>query len=66
MYIDAVCKGIDDIPDIDPAAREKYNLIFKNEGIESLRAALRLLDPEYYAKVDLRNHKRIIRALGDL
>jgi len=63
MYIDAVCKGIDDIPDIDPVAREKYNLLYKTEGIESLRAALRLIDPEYYSTVDLRNHKRIIRAL---
>jgi len=63
MYIDAVCKGIDDIPDIDPAIREKYNLKFKTEGIESLRAALKLIDQDYYSTVDLRNHKRIIRAL---
>jgi tRNA dimethylallyltransferase len=63
MYIDAVCKGIDDIPDIDPAVREKYNLKFKTEGLESLRAALKIIDQDYYAKVDLRNHKRIIRAL---
>jgi len=63
MYIDAVCKGIDEIPDIDPAARGKYNLKFSTEGIESLRAELKLVDPDYYARVDLRNHKRIIRAL---
>jgi tRNA dimethylallyltransferase len=63
MYIDAVCKGIDEIPDIDPAARERYNLKFSTEGIESLRAELKLVDPDYYARVDLRNHKRIIRAL---
>ena len=63
MYIDAVCKGIDDIPDIDPSIREKYNLRFKTEGIESLRASLKLIDPDYYSTVDLRNHKRIIRAL---
>lgn len=63
MYIDAVCCGIDDIPDIDPAVREKYNARFKAEGIESLRAELKLIDPDYYARVDLRNHKRIIRAL---
>ena len=63
MYIDAVCKGIDDIPDIDPSIREKYNLSFKTEGIESLRASLKLIDPDYYSTVDLRNHKRIIRAL---
>lgn len=63
LYIDAVCKGIDDIPDTDPSVREKYNKIYREEGIESLRLALKLLDPEHYAKVDLKNHKRIIRAL---
>jgi len=63
LYIDAVCKGIDDIPDIDPAIRQKYNEKYRAEGIESLRADLRLSDPEYYSRVDLRNHQRIIRAL---
>lgn len=63
LYIDAVCTGIDDIPDIDPAEREKYNRKYEAEGIESLRRELKLTDPDYYAKVDLRNHKRIIRAL---
>ncbi len=63
MYIDAVCNGIDDIPDTDPAIREKYINIFREEGIESLRVALKLLDPEHYNRVDLKNHKRIIRAL---
>ena len=63
MYIDAVCNGIDDIPDIDPAVREKYNEKHISEGIESLRRELKIVDPEYYARVDLRNHKRIIRAL---
>ncbi len=63
LYIDAVCSGIDDIPDIDFYAREKYNSKFKAEGIESLRAELKQIDPDYYARVDLRNHKRIIRAL---
>lgn len=63
MYIDAVCKGIDDIPDIDHTVREKYNEKFIAEGIENLRRELKMVDPEYYAKVDLKNHKRIIRAL---
>jgi tRNA dimethylallyltransferase len=63
MYIDAVCKGIDDIPDIDMVVREKYISMYNNEGIESLRIALRLADPEHYSNVDLKNHKRIIRAL---
>ena len=63
MYIDAVCNGIDDIPDVDPAIREKYIRKYNEEGLESLRVALKLLDPEHYKNVDLRNYKRIIRAL---
>lgn len=63
MYIDSVCEGIDDIPDVDPEIRERYNRIFKEQGLESIRTALRILDPEYYARVDLKNPKRIIRAL---
>jgi tRNA dimethylallyltransferase len=63
LYIDAVCDGIDDIPDTDPAVREKYINMYREQGIEGLRSALRLLDPEHYRKVDLKNYKRIIRAL---
>lgn len=63
MYIDAVCNGIDDIPDIDLNVREKYNQMYINEGIESLRMALKLADPEHYANVDLKNPSRIMRAL---
>jgi tRNA dimethylallyltransferase len=63
MYIDAVCDGIDDIPDVDPVIREKYIEKYKEEGIEGLRVALKLLDPDHYAKVDLKNYKRIMRAL---
>lgn len=63
MYIDAVTKGIDEIPDTDPEIREKYNRLYLENGIESLRIALKRLDPDHYSKVDLRNHKRIIRAL---
>jgi tRNA dimethylallyltransferase len=63
MYIDAVCDGTDDIPDIDPATREKINKKYEEEGIEGLRIALKILDPVHYENVDLKNHKRIIRAL---
>jgi tRNA dimethylallyltransferase len=63
MYIDAVCDGIDDIPDVDPSVREKYTAMYRENGIESLRVALHILDAEHYSKVDLKNHKRIIRAL---
>lgn len=63
MYIDALCEGIDDIPDVDPAVRDKYLVKYREEGIEGLRIALKMLDPDHYEKVDLKNPKRIIRAL---
>jgi tRNA dimethylallyltransferase len=63
MYIDAVCEGIDDIPDADPSIRNKLIAKYHDEGIEGLRLSLKILDPDYYLKVDLKNYKRIIRAL---
>jgi tRNA dimethylallyltransferase len=63
MYIDAVCNGTDDIPDVEPAIREKFISLHREEGINGIRMALKLLDPEHYSKVDLKNYKRIIRAL---
>jgi tRNA dimethylallyltransferase len=63
MYIDAVCHGIDDLPAIDPKVRENLVQRFKNEGIESLRLELKTLDPGYYLKADLKNPKRILKAL---
>lgn len=63
LYIDAVCNGIDDIPDVDPVIRKKYAGMFAEEGIESLRMALKIMDPVHYRQVDLKNPKRIIRAL---
>ncbi len=63
LYIDAVCGTIDAIPDVDPDIRDKYLKKFEEEGIESIRTDLRLLDPDHYARIDLRNPKRILRAL---
>lgn len=63
LYIDAACGRIDKIPDVDPSVRKKYLDKSQNEGLESIRADLRLLDPDYYKIVDLKNPKRIIRAL---
>jgi tRNA dimethylallyltransferase len=63
LYIDAVCKGIDDLPDIDPELRQKLKERMKQEGIASLRNELRLVDPDYYHEADLQNPVRIIHAL---
>ena len=63
MYIDAVCKGIDDIPTVDDVTRRTLLERYEREGLDPLVAELRLLDPDYYQVVDLKNPKRIIHAL---
>ncbi|MGP1539767.1 tRNA (adenosine(37)-N6)-dimethylallyltransferase MiaA [Bacteroides pyogenes] len=63
MYVDAVCKGIDDIPTVDEDTRRTMLQRYETEGLEPLCAELRLLDPEYYRIVDLKNPKRVIHAL---
>ena len=63
LYIDAVCKGIDDIPDPDPDIRNEVMKLYRNEGIEALRRNLRMLDPQFIANTDIANHKRLVRAL---
>jgi len=63
MYIDAVCKGIDDIPTIDKETREEMMKHYSEVGLEQLCRELKLLDPEYYDIVDKKNCKRVIHAL---
>lgn len=63
MYIDAICKGIDDIPTVDNDTRRMMMEKYEKEGLERLCAELKLLDPEYYSIVDLKNPKRVIHAL---
>lgn len=63
MYVDAVCKGIDDIPTVDNDTRQLMLERYEQEGLERLCVELKLLDPEYYNIVDLKNPKRVIHAL---
>jgi tRNA dimethylallyltransferase len=63
LYIDAICKGIDIMPDPEPEIRTALNKEFQEKGIESLREKLKRLDSEYYKIVDLNNPARLIRAL---
>lgn len=63
MYIDAVTKGIDDIPTVDEATRSLLKKKYEEEGLDILTSELKMLDPDHYAKVDLKNHKRVIHAL---
>ncbi|MDO4195483.1 MAG: tRNA (adenosine(37)-N6)-dimethylallyltransferase MiaA [Prevotellaceae bacterium] len=63
MYIDAVCKGIDDIPTVDDDTRNLMKQRLAEEGIEVLLEELKRLDPEHYAIVDHHNPRRIVHAL---
>ncbi|MDR2474714.1 MAG: tRNA (adenosine(37)-N6)-dimethylallyltransferase MiaA [Bacteroidales bacterium] len=63
MYIDAVCKGIDQLPDISPELHAELCAVFETEGLAPLCRQLKLLDPQHYFQVDLKNPKRVIHAL---
>lgn len=60
MYLDALCQGIDAIPDIDPTIRQAVWQRYEEEGLEGILGELRLLDPVYYDRVDLKNYKRVL------
>ncbi|MCH7408627.1 tRNA (adenosine(37)-N6)-dimethylallyltransferase MiaA [Belliella sp. DSM 111904] len=63
LYVDAICKGFDDIPDIDPTIRASLIKLFEIEGIGVLQEKLKAVDPLYYTQVDLNNPQRLMRAL---
>lgn len=63
LYIDAFCNGIDPLPTIDENLRKELYNLYQREGLEPIRAQLKILDPVFYNEVDLKNYKRVIHAL---
>lgn len=63
LFIDAVCNGLDSIPDISEENRQYVNELFEKGGLPSLQNELKLLDPEYYELVDRQNARRLQRAI---
>jgi tRNA dimethylallyltransferase len=63
LYVDAVTKGLDDFPEVDPRIREELNKKLKERGIIELQNQLKLLDEIQYTKIDIENPHRLIRAL---
>lgn len=63
MYVDAVTRGIDDLPTVSDCVRRHVMELYEREGIEGVRATLRNLDPEYLAIADPANHRRLIHAI---
>ena len=63
FYIDAVCRGLDDLPDGDPVLRRELWDRLRTEGVAPLAEELHRLDPATYAVIDRSNSQRVIRAL---
>ncbi|WP_262713684.1 tRNA (adenosine(37)-N6)-dimethylallyltransferase MiaA [Neolewinella aurantiaca] len=63
LYLRALCEGLDKFPDVSEAARTQVQELVEQEGLSGLQAELERLDPEYYAKVDRQNARRLERAL---
>ncbi len=63
FYVDALVNGLDDFPSADLELRRQLTDRLENEGVESLRMELKVLDPESYATIDIANGQRVVRAL---
>ena len=63
LYIQALCEGMDQLPEGDDVLRNELKERLESEGIETLAAQLRELDPEYADVVDIHNPARVMRAL---
>jgi tRNA dimethylallyltransferase len=63
LYIKALCEGMDDLPEVEPALRSELAERLKSEGLEALTEELRKVDPAFYEVVDRKNPARVLRAL---
>lgn len=63
MYIDAVCKGLDDIPDIPTELREQVRNQYQEKGLEWLQTEVQRLDPIYWQEVDKQNPQRLMHCI---
>ena len=63
MYVDAVCHGMDDIPEVPAAIREEVRLDYQQKGIEWLQQEVQRLDPTYWQQVDQHNPQRLMHCI---
>lgn len=63
MYVDAVTRGIDRLPTISERVRAQVLDLYREQGLEGVRAELLRLDPESYGRIDLKNYRRVIHAV---
>ena len=63
LFIEAVCKGLDEFPMISEATRKEIGDSYREFGLEWLQEQVSALDPEYFKTVDQQNRARLRRAL---
>ncbi len=63
LYIDAVCRGLDNIPSVSTATRQRVQALYQENGIETLQAEVQKYDPAYWEIVDRNNPQRLMHAL---
>lgn len=63
LYIKAFCEGMDAIPAVDPAIREKIISTYNAEGLEWLQESIRMKDPAFWQQAEKQNPQRLMRAL---
>ena len=63
MYIDAVCKGLDDIPEVPEQIRTQVRKAYKDKGLEWLQQEVQRLDPQYWQQVDQQNPQRLMHCI---
>ena len=63
LYIDALCYGLDEFPDIEPALRKSIREQFSNKGMAWLQKEVSEQDPVFFKQADTNNHQRLLRCL---
>ncbi|MBO4362502.1 MAG: tRNA (adenosine(37)-N6)-dimethylallyltransferase MiaA [Paludibacteraceae bacterium] len=63
LYIEAVCKGLDDIPEVPVSIRREVQNLYTTQGLEALQQAVQIADPDYWLEVDQRNPQRLMHCL---
>ena len=63
LYIEAVCKGLDDIPEVPVSIRREVQKLYTTQGLEALQQAVQIADPDYWLEVDQRNPQRLMHCL---
>ncbi len=63
LYVDAVTKGLNDFPNVDPTIRKSLNKTFDENGLQPLQEQLKKLDPKTFENIAIDNPHRVMRAL---